>query len=58
MESKITTNFEAKTEQKINNPSDFGGLPSVIDNFFDWKTTNQGYLETNYGLNFPGASTK
>ena len=26
MEGKITTNFEAKTEQKINYPPDFGGL--------------------------------
>ena len=35
MESKNTTNFEAKTEQKINYPADFGGLPRAVGNFFD-----------------------
>ena len=38
MESKITINFEAKTEQKSNYPPDFGGLPCVVGNFFDPKT--------------------
>ena len=35
MESKNTTNFEAKTEQKINYPADFGGLSRAIGKFFD-----------------------
>ena len=39
MESKITTNFEAKTEQKINYPDDFGGLPRAVGKFFDPKPT-------------------
>ena len=30
MDSKITTNFEAKREQKINYPPDFDGLPGKI----------------------------
>ena len=34
MESKITTNFEAKMEQKINYPPSFGGLPRVIGKVF------------------------
>ena len=34
MEIKITTNFEAKTEQKIKYPADFGGLPHAVENFF------------------------
>ena len=37
MESKKTTNFEAKTEQKINYPSDFGGLQRAVGKFFDLK---------------------
>jgi len=39
MESKITTNFEAKTEQKINNLPNFGGLQRTEGNFF-WPGTN------------------
>ena len=39
MESKITTDFEAKTEQKINYPADFGGLSRAVGKFF-W-TRNQ-----------------
>ena len=35
MESKNTTNFEAKTEQKINYPANFGGLSRSVENFFD-----------------------
>ena len=35
MESKNTTNFEAKTEQKINYPADFGGLSRAVEKFFD-----------------------
>ena len=35
MESKNTTNFEAKTEQKINYPADFGGL-SRAALWFEW----------------------
>ena len=38
MESKNTTNFEAKTEQKINYLADFGRLPRVIGKFFDSKS--------------------
>ena len=34
MESKNTTNFEAKTEQKINYPADFGRLSRAVGNFF------------------------
>ena len=34
MESKITTNFEAKMEQKINYPPDFGGLPRAVGKLF------------------------
>ena len=34
MESKNTTDFEAKTEQKINYPADFGGLSRAVGNFF------------------------
>ena len=34
MESKNTANFEAKTEQKINYPADFGGLSRAIGKFF------------------------
>ena len=34
MESKNTTNFEAKTEQKINYPADFGGLSRAVGKFF------------------------
>ena len=34
MESKKTTNFEAKTEQKINYPADFGGLSRAAGKFF------------------------
>ena len=30
MERKITTNFEAKTEQNINYPADFGGLSRAV----------------------------
>ena len=37
MESKKTTNFEAKTEQKINYPADFGDLPRTVGIFFDPK---------------------
>ena len=37
MERKITTNFEAKTEQNINYPADFGGLPNAVEKFFDPK---------------------
>ena len=37
MESKITTDFEAKTEQKINYQPDFGGLLCGVGNFFDPK---------------------
>ena len=37
IESKITTNFEAKTEQKINYPPDFGGLPRAVEKVFDPK---------------------
>ena len=38
MESKITSNFEAKTEQNINYPPDFRGLqPAVGTFFFDLK---------------------
>ena len=37
MERKITTNFEAKTEQNINYPADLGGLPRAVENFFDLK---------------------
>ena len=33
MESKITTSFEAKTEQKISYLPDFGGLPRAVGNF-------------------------
>ena len=39
MESKNTTNFEAKTEQNINYPADFGGLSRAIGKFF-WPGTN------------------
>ena len=35
MESKITSDLEAKTEQKINYPPDFDGLPRGIGKFFD-----------------------
>ena len=35
MESKITIYFEAKTEQNINYPPDFGKLPRAVGNFFD-----------------------
>ena len=35
MESKNTTDFEAKTEQKINYPADFGGLSRAKENLFD-----------------------
>ena len=35
MESKNTTDFEAKTEQKINYPADFGGLSHAVGKFFD-----------------------
>ena len=34
MERKITTNFEAKTEQNINYPADFGGLSRAVGKFF------------------------
>ena len=34
MESKNTTNFEAKTEQKINYPANFGGHSRVVGKFF------------------------
>ena len=34
MERKITTNFEAKTEQNINYPADFGGIPRAVGKFF------------------------
>ena len=34
MESKNTINFEAKTEQKINYPPDFGGLPRAVGKIF------------------------
>ena len=30
----ITTSFEAKTEQKMNYPPDFGGLPRAVGKFF------------------------
>ena len=47
MESKNTTNFEAKTEQKINYPADFGGLPcAALGNFF--LTRDQFYVLGNY----------
>ena len=39
MESKNTINFEAKTEQKINYPADFGGLSRAVGKFF-WPGTN------------------
>ena len=32
MERKITTSIEAKTEQNINYPGDFGGLPRDVEN--------------------------
>ena len=35
MKSKNTTNLEAKTEQKVNYPADFGGLSLAVGNFFD-----------------------
>ena len=35
MERKITTNFEAKTEQNINYSADFGGIPRAVGNFFE-----------------------
>ena len=35
MEIKNTTNFEAKTEQKINYPADFGGLSRAAGKFLD-----------------------
>ena len=34
MESKNTTNLEAKTEQNINYPADFGGLSHSVGKFF------------------------
>jgi len=34
MESKITTNFEAKEEQKINYPPDFDSFPGAVGKFF------------------------
>ena len=34
MEIENTTNFEAKTEQKINYPADFDGLSRAVGNFF------------------------
>ena len=34
MEIKITTNFEAKTEQKINYPADFSRLSRAVGKFF------------------------
>ena len=34
MESKNTTDFEAKTEQKINYPADFDGLSHAVGKFF------------------------
>ena len=37
MERKITTNFDAKTEQNINYPADFGGMSRVEGKFFDPK---------------------
>ena len=37
MESKITTNFEAKTEQKINYPPNFGSLPRDVEIFLTRK---------------------
>ena len=39
MESKNTTNFEAKTDQKINYPPNFGGLPRGVGKIF-WPETN------------------
>ena len=45
MESKNTTNFEAKKEQKINYPADFGGLSRAVGNFL---TRNQFYVFGNY----------
>ena len=38
MESKITINFEAKTEKKMNYPTDFGGLPCAVGKFFGPET--------------------
>ena len=34
MEIENTTNFEAKTEQKINYSADFGGLSRAVGKFF------------------------
>ena len=45
MESKNTINFEAKTEQKINYPADFGGLSRAVENFLTW---DQFYVFGNY----------
>ena len=39
MESKITTNFEAKTEQKIDYPAYFGRLSRAVGKFL-WPGTN------------------
>ena len=36
-EYKIISNFEAKTEQKMSYPPNFGGLPRGIGKFFDPK---------------------
>ena len=46
MESKNTTNFEAKTEQKINYPADFGGLSRAVGKFF--LTRDQFYVFGNH----------
>ena len=35
MESKFTTNFETKTEQKMNYPPDFEGLLRALGKFSD-----------------------
>ena len=37
MESKITTNFDAKMEQKMGYPPDFGGLSRPLKNSLDPK---------------------
>ena len=46
MKSKNTTDFEAKTEQKINYPADFGGLSRAVGEFF--LTRDKSYVFGNY----------
>ena len=38
MESKIATNFDAKTGQKIGYPPDFGGLSRAVEKYFGPET--------------------